>query len=188
MIFRASLIALASLVASIPAAESQTVPAEIGEKTLQTLKALAWQSLPTKIVQSDRKILEIDKSDPSKIVVPDDEARAVIEAARLTARAQKCGLQDLVIANRDALLLRMRRTGKWNESQLLYVNALHLFTVQLLAGKIEPEMEKPETEKPVTAAGETAPAPRAENMGCSEEEKQDISAAVEANEKLPGKS
>ncbi len=182
MIFRASFIALALLAAS-SAAQAQTVQTTIGEKMLRTLKALAWQSLPTKIVQSDGRILEIDKSNPSKIIVPDDEAAEVVEAARLTARAQKCGLQDLVIANRDALLLRMRRTGKWNEGQLQFVNALHLFTVQLLAGKIGDEREKP-----VTAAGETMPAPPAEVSACSEEEKQGISAAVEANEKLPGKS
>ena len=32
---------------------------------------------------------------------------------------------------------RERKTGRWTESQLQYINTLHLFTVQLLLGKVE---------------------------------------------------
>ncbi len=148
----------------------------MSEKTLKTLKALAWQSLPTRIVQSDSRVVEIDKSDPSRIVIPDADAREIIREAHLTARAHKCELQDLVIANRDALLLRERNTGRWTESQLQYINTLHLFTVQLLLGKVGAI----DTEKPSAAM----PSP----VTCNEKEKQEISSAVEAKEKLLGKS
>jgi hypothetical protein len=168
-------------------AAAQTQPArnDISDKALMTLKTLAWQSLPTKIIQSDSKVVEIDKSDPSKIIIPDVDAREVVRAAHLTARAHKCDLQELVIANRDALLLREKKTGRWTESQLQYINTLHLFTVQLLVGKVEiidADRAKSDFDP------KTAPMPPANTKVCNDKEKQDISSAVEANEKLLGKS
>ncbi len=164
-------------------AVAQTPPAawaEVSDKTLKTLKVLAWQSLPSKIVQSDQNVVEIDKSDPSKIIVPDADAREIVRTAYLTARAHKCDLQDLVIANREALLQREKKTGRWTEGQLQYINTLHLFTVQLLLGKVEAvDAGKPPAEYE---------ARKANPIVCNEKEKQDISSAVEANEKLPGKS
>ena len=178
MIFRAFCFAFALLPASIAAAQDPAPDAGVSETTLKTLKALAWQSLPTKIVQGGTKVLEIDKSDPSKIIVPDADAREVVEAAHLTARAQKCDLQELVIASRDALLLRMRKTGRWSESQLQYINTLHLFTVQLLAGK----NGAGEAEKPRAADG-AGSEPPASDAACSDAEKQNILSAVEARER-----
>jgi hypothetical protein len=185
MILRSFCFAFTLLSASISVAQTQTVKNDVSEKTLKTLKALAWQSLPTKIVLSDKKVVEIDKSDPSKIIIPDADAREVIHVAHLTARAHKCDLQELVIANRDALLRRMKQTGKWSESQLQYMNALHLYTVQLLIGKIETV----DATKPLPAFdSKTLPMPPANIVNCSDKEKQEITSAVEANEKLVGKS
>jgi hypothetical protein len=175
MILRSFCLAVSLLYASVAVAQTSEATAEVSDKTLKTLKALAWQSLPSRIVLSDRTIIEIDKSDPSKIIIPDADAREIIREARLTARAHRCDLQDLVIANRDALLLRERKTGHWTESQLQYINTLHLFTVQLLLGKVEAVDARP-------AAAMPSP------VTCNEKEKQEISSAVEANEKLLGKS
>lgn len=161
-------------------AVAQTPPAawaEVSDKTLKTLKVLAWQSLPSRIVQSDKNVVEIDKSDPSKIIIPDSDAREIVRTAYLTARAHKCDLQDLVIANRDALLQREKKRGRWSEGQLQYINTLHLFTVQLLLGKVEAvDAEKPRAEYETRSANPIV---------CNEKEKQDISTAVEANER-PG--
>ncbi len=162
--------------ASAAVAQTSASRTEVSEKTLRTLKALAWQSLPARIIQGENKVIEIDKSDPSKIIIPDADAREIVREASLTARAHKCELQDLVIANRDAILARERQTGRWTESQLQYINTLHLFTVQLLLGKVEViDAEKPSAALPPPVA-------------CNDKEKQEISSAVEANERLPGKS
>jgi hypothetical protein len=174
MILRSFCLAVSLLCASVAAAQSLEASGEVSDKTLKTLKALAWQSLPSRITQSDA-VIEIDKSDSSKIVIPDADAREIIREAHLTARARKCELQDLVIANRDALLLRERKTGRWTESQLQYINTLHLFTVQLLLGKVEAVDAKSEAAVPSPVA-------------CNEKEKREISSAVEANERLLGKS
>jgi len=175
MILRSFCLAVSLLYASVAVAQTSEATAEVSDKTLKTLKALAWQSLPSRIVLSDRTVIEIDKSDPSKIIIPDADAREIIREARLTARAHRCDLQDLVIANRDALLLRERKTGHWTESQLQYINTLHLFTVQLLLGKVEAVDARPAVAMPSPVT-------------CNEKEKQEISSAVEANEKLLGKS
>lgn len=158
------------------AAGAQTLDAtgEVSDKTVKTLKALAWRFLPSRVVQAGRGVIEIDKSDPSKIVIPDVDAREIIREAGLTARAHKCELQDLVIANRDAILEREKKTGRWTEGQLQYINVLHLSTVQLLLGRVDVVDAKPGA---VSSA-----------VTCNEKEKQDISSAVEANEKLLGKS
>ncbi len=185
MLVRSLVLALALLSAPIAVAQTPTPRGDLSDKALATLKALAWQSLPSKIVQSDNRVIEIDKSDPSKIIIPDADAREVIRAANLTARAHKCELQELVIANRDILLLREKKTGKWTESQLQYINTLHLFTVQLMVGKVElvdEERVKQDFDP------KTAPMPPANTKTCNDKEKQDILSAVEANEKLLGKS
>jgi len=175
MILRSFCFAVSLLCASVAGAQTSGATSEVSDKTLKTLKALAWQSLPIRITQSDKTVVEIDKSDPSKIVIPDADAREIIREAHLTARAHKCDLQDLVIANRDALLLREKKTGRWTESQLQYINTLHLFTVQLLLGKVEAVDAKPNAAMPSPVA-------------CNEKEKQEISSAVEANGRLLGKS
>jgi hypothetical protein len=180
MILRSLCFALFLFPAMAPAALGQSTASAVSDSALSTLKALAWQSLPTKILQRNRTVLEIDKSDPSKVVISDEDAREVIHAAELTARAQECHLQELVIANRDALLLRMKKSGKWTEIQLQYVNALHLFTVQLLVRRrIAGQMP---------AFEERALPGFQASAGCSDEEKQKILNAVEANERLLGSS
>jgi len=186
MILRSLCFAFTLFSVSMAVAQTQPAKADISERTLKRLKDLAWQSLPTKIVLSDTKTVEIDKSDPSKIIIPDEDAREVIRAAHLTARAHKCDLPELVVANRDAILLREKAKKKWTESQLHYINALHLYTVQLLVGKIEVvDADKP---KPEFDFNTKAAMPKDNVVKCTDKEKQDILSAVEANEKLVGKS
>jgi hypothetical protein len=185
MMVRSFCFAVTLFAASMASAQTAAVKTDISDKTLRTLKTLAWQSLPTKIIQSDNKVVEIDKSNPSKIIIPDADAREVVRVAHLTARAHRCDLQDLVLANRNALLLRAQKTGRWSESQLQYINTLHLFTVQLLVGKVElVEPEKAKTD----FDPKNAPMPQDNTKVCNEQEKQDILSAVEANEKQLGKS
>ena len=174
MVLRSVCLCVCLFFASAAVAQTLEVTAGVSDKALKTLKALAWKSLPGRITQSDQTVIEIDKSDPSKVIIPDADAREIIREASLTARAHKCDLQELVIANRDALLNREKRTGRWTAGQLQYINTLHLFTVQLLLGKVDVVDAKP-------SAAVTSP------MRCNEKEKEDISSAVEANERLVGK-
>ena len=175
MILRSFCLAVSLLCASVAAAQTLEASGDVSDKTLKTLKALAWQSLPSRITQSDKIVVEIDKSDPLKIVIPDADAREIIREAHLTARARKCELQDLVIANRDALLLREKKTGRWTEKPASVHQHPAPFTVQLLLGKVEDVDAK---------SNAAVPSP----VVCNEKEKREISSAVEANERLLGKS
>jgi len=176
---------IALLASTLAVAQPQAVETDISDKALKTLKALVWRSLPEKIIQSENKSLEIDKSDPSKIVIPDAVAREVVRTANLTARAHKCDLQDLAIANRDALLLREKNTGRWTESQLQYIDSLHLFSVQLLVGKVE-AVDAGHLRSAYNSR--SLPTPSANTGICNEQEKLEILTAIEANEKRFGKS
>ncbi len=186
MVFRSFFFALTMGLACISIAHAQSRQAEISDKTLKTLKALAWRSLPSRIVISEKVVVEIDKSDPAKIIIPDEDAREIVRVAHLSARARSCDLNELVLANREALLRREKARKKWTEAQLQYINSLHLYTVQLLIGKIEgADGEKPKLPRDSAAK---APMQPDNSSACNEKEKQDISSAVEANWKLGGKS
>jgi hypothetical protein len=187
MILRSFFFAFAFAAVCIPLVHAQSAQTEISDKTLKTLKALAWQSLPSKIVISEKSVVEIDKSDPAKIIIPDEDAREIVRVAHLSARARRCDLNELVLANRDALLRREKAKKKWTDAQLQYINSLHLYTVQLLIGKIDSdEADRQRMQHDANAAA--APALTGNASTCNEKEKQEISAAVEANWKLAGKS
>lgn len=178
-------LALAAVIglASAGGAVAQDNKDGISEKTLKTLKTLAWQSLPSKIILADKRVVEINKDDPSQVLIPDADAERIIKAAHLTARAHQCDLQELVIANRDAIMKTEKAKNKWSESQLHFINTLHLYTVQLLVGKIEVAEEGGKADK------KDAPPPKpAATAQCSDSEKNEILAAVEAYEKQDGKS
>ncbi len=182
MLLHSVALAAALGLASAGAAVAQDKKDGVNPKTLKTLKTLAWQSLPSKIILADKRVVEINKSDPSQIIVPDEDAERIVRAAHLTARAHQCDLQELVIANRDAIMKAEKAKNKWSESQLHYINTLHLYTVQLLVGKIEVAEEGKGDKQ-----GASAPAKPAA-VQCSDNEKKEILAAVEAYEKLAGKS
>ena len=148
MVLRSFFFALAMGSACISIACAQSPRTEISDRDLKTLKILAWQSLPSKIVISEKVVVEIDKSDPAKIIIPDEDAREIVHVAHLSARARRCNLNELVLANRDALLRREKARKKWSDAQLQYINSLHLYTVQLLIGKIEgADGEKPKSQR-----------------------------------------
>jgi hypothetical protein len=169
---------------SLAAAQTPAVEADISDKALRTLKSLVWRSLPAKISLSENRFLEIDKSDPSKIVIPDAVAREVVRVASLTARAHKCDLQGLAISNRDALLSRERSTGRWTESQLQYIDTLHLFSLRLLVGKVEAANAD---RWPPVYDSKSLQMPSANTSICDEQEKRDILTAIQASQKLVGK-
>jgi len=176
--FLATPVAIAQTAA--PKGQPAAAKTDVSDKTLNTLKELAWQSLPTKIVMSDQKTVLIDKADRSKVVIPDPDARDVIKLAYLSARAHRCNMQELVIANRDAILKREKSKNKWTESQLIYINRLHLYTVQLLVGNVE--LQDADKAKPQYETNPNVPIPDgAKFTACNDKEKQDIQAAVEAN-------
>ena len=110
---------------------------ELSDKSVLTLMQYAWSLVPNKFTSPDGKVIEVDKSKPSEVVVPMETAREAIKVARLSAYAQVCDLIEEQRANYHTFMKREEAKGKWSDQQLLFINQLHLFTVMTLTGKVK---------------------------------------------------
>ena len=132
---RLALVALAmgSVAGPLPArAQSQSV----SDESVRRLMEYAWQQTPPRFTKPDNTTVEIDKKKPETASIPVDVAREVIIAARRTALAQICKLDEHQIANYRSLMMREAQKKKWSEQQMVYINMLHLTTVQIFSGDI----------------------------------------------------
>jgi hypothetical protein len=132
---RAGLAALLLLTASCGSAAAQNK--ELSDKSVLTLMQYAWSLVPNKFTSPDGKVIEVDKSKPSEVVVPMETAREAIKVARLSAYAQVCDLIEEQRANYQTFMKREQAKAKWTDQQLLFINQLHLFTVMTLTGKVK---------------------------------------------------
>ena len=132
---RAGIGAVLALAAACGPASAQNK--ELSDKSVLTLMQYAWSLVPNKFTSPDGKVIEVDKSKPSEVVVPMDTAREAIKVARLSAFAQVCDLIEEQRANYHTFMKREEAKGKWSDQQLLFINQLHLFTVMTLTGKVK---------------------------------------------------
>jgi len=132
---RAGIGAVLALAAACGPASAQNK--ELSDKSVLTLMQYAWSLVPNKFTSPDGKVIEVDKSKPSEVVVPMDTAREAIKVARLSAYAQVCDLIEEQRANYHTFMKREEAKGKWSDQQLLFINQLHLFTVMTLTGKVK---------------------------------------------------
>ena len=113
-------------------AQSQT----LSDESVRKLMDYAWQQTPPRFTKPDSTVVEIDIKKPETVVVPTDVAREVIIAARRSALAQICKLEEEQVDNYRSLMLREVAKKKWSEQQVVFINMLHLTTVQIFAGDI----------------------------------------------------
>jgi hypothetical protein len=132
---RAGIGAVLALAAACGPASAQNK--ELSDKSVLTLMQYAWSLVPNKFTSPDGKVIEVDKSKPSEVVVPMETAREAIKVARLSAYAQVCDLIEEQRANYHTFMKREEAKGKWSDQQLLFINQLHLFTVMTLTGKVK---------------------------------------------------
>ncbi len=132
---RAAIGAVLALVACCGPASAQNK--ELSDKSVLTLMQYAWSLVPNKFTSPDGKVIEVDKSKPSEVVVPMETAREAIKVARLSAYAQVCDLIEEQRANYQTFMKREEAKAKWTDQQLLFINQLHLFTVMTLTGKVK---------------------------------------------------
>jgi hypothetical protein len=110
---------------------------EISDKAVKSFMEYAWSMTPAKFTKPDGKTIEIDKKNRTTVEVPQDVARDIIKAARLSAHAQTCNLPEEQVLNYRSLMKREENKKKWSEPQMIYINQLHLVTVMLLNGKLQ---------------------------------------------------
>lgn len=114
------------------AAQTQT----LSDESVRKLMMYAWQQTPPRFTKPDNNVVVIDRTKPELAYVPIDVGREVIIAARRSALAQICKLDEHQLANYRSMMLREALKKKWTEQQMVFINMLHLTTVQIFAGDI----------------------------------------------------
>ena len=161
---------------------------EAGELSLKSVKLItgfALTTIPSEIKQPDGKIIKIDRNNLDRILVPLDDARRIIVAARNSAHAQICDLPELQAENYLALMRQEQAKNKWTPEQMLFINRLHLFTVMWLTGNVK-FMEKDKDGKKEPAV--VSEPDKGEKKSCSADEKAKVKANIEAYLKSAQKS
>ncbi|MGI9385359.1 MAG: hypothetical protein ACR2PO_19585 [Methyloligellaceae bacterium] len=132
---------LAALVAGAgagpTAAQGAQKKKQPSDRAVRVIVSFAWTLVPEEYETAEGKKVKVDKSDPAKFMIPMEDARRVIRVAHVSANAQICDLAEHQAANYVKLMKREKVSKKWSEKQLLFINRLHLFTVQWLTGNVE---------------------------------------------------
>lgn len=171
--------------AAVPEAQKK---GGLSDSAVRVLMSYAFSVIPDEQAGSDGKQVKLDKSDPNKFLIPDEDARRIIRAATRSAYAEACELPDLAQANYQALIRSERARKIWTEQQLLMVNALFLFSASYFAGNVKITQQG---EAANAAAGAANP-PKEATPGletslvtpkrpqCPPEQKQKVVAAINA--------
>ena len=165
------------------AAKTDKESDELSLKSVKLITGFALTTIPSEIKQPDGKVIKIDRSNLDKILVPLDDARRVIIAARNSAHAQMCDLPELQAENYLALMRTEQAKNKWSQEQMLFINRLHLFTVMWLTGNVK-FLEKDGKKEPQVIAEPD----KGEKKSCSADEKAKVKTNIEAYLKSAQKS
>ena len=158
----------------------------MSERGVRNMVFYAFSLIPDNVKGPDGKMGPVDKSDPNKFMIPEEDARRVIRAATRSAYADVCGLPELGKANYKAMMTEEASKQSWSKEQLLMIEALHLFAVSFFTGKASfsetPESASPGGEEPAAKGGaeaetvQKAPPPPA----CPPEQRQKVESAINA--------
>jgi hypothetical protein len=148
---------------------------DISDKSVEAFMEYAWSMTPAKFTKPNGAVVEINKKERDKIIVPVESAREIIRAGRMTAHAQLCDLSELQVLNYRSLMKRESEKKKWSEQQMIYVNQLHLTTVMLLTGKIQLVEQEGGGKQPVVEDTRAA-----DSKSCTEEQRGKVKVLIEA--------
>lgn len=110
---------------------------DLSDRSVRVLQSFAWQIMPSEYETKKGKKIKVTGVDPKKFMIPVQDARRVIVAARRSAYAQICELPEHQAANYQRLMASEQNLKKWSPEQLLFINRLHLFTVMWLTGNVK---------------------------------------------------
>ena len=164
-----------AVIGAICAAAPSAFAQDISDKSVEAFMEYAWSMTPAKFTKPSGAVIEINKKEREKVVVPIETAREIIRAGRMTAHAQLCELPDLQVLNYRSLMKRESDKKKWSEQQMIYVNQLHLTTVMLLTGKIQLVEQEGGGKQPVVEDTRAADA-----KSCTEEQRKKVKDIIDA--------
>jgi hypothetical protein len=156
----------------------------LSDSAVRVLMTYAFSVIPEQQPGPDGKPVKVDKSDPKVFLIPDEDARRVIRAATRSAYAEACQLENLAVANYQAMMQSEMAKKVWSEQQLLMINALHKFSSSYFSGdaKITEVPDEGDAAAPPSEAqpGQSADLAAPKRPQCPPEQKQKVENAINA--------
>ncbi len=156
----------------------------LSDSAVRVLMTYAFSVIPEQQPGPDGKPVKVDKSDPKVFLIPDEDARRVIRAATRSAYAEACQLENLAVANYQAMMQSEIAKKVWSEQQLLMINALHKFSSSYFSGdaKITEVPDEGDAAAPPSEAqpGQSADLVAPKRPQCPPEQKQKVENAINA--------
>jgi hypothetical protein len=156
----------------------------LSDSAVRVLMTYAFSVIPEQQPGPDGKPVKVDKTDPKVFLIPDEDARRVIRAATRSAYAEACQLENLALANYQAMMQSEIAKKVWSEQQLLMINALHKFSSSYFSGNAK-ITEVPDEGDTAAATSEAQPGQGADLVApkrpqCPPEQKQKVENAINA--------
>jgi hypothetical protein len=156
----------------------------LSDSAVRVLMTYAFSIIPEQQPGPDGKPIKVDKTDPNLFLIPDEDARRVIRAATRSAYAEACQLENLALANYQAMMQSEMAKKIWSEQQLLMINALHKFSSSYFSGNAK-ITEVPDEADTAAAKGDAQPSQGADLVApkrpqCPPEQKQKVENAINA--------
>jgi hypothetical protein len=167
-----------------PAAPEGEKKGGLSDSAVRVLMTYAFSIIPEEQPGPGGKPVKIDKTDPKLFLIPDEDARRVIRAATRSAYAEACQLENLAMANYQAMMQSEIAKKVWSEQQLLMINALHKFSSSYFSGNAM-ITEVPDGGEAAAAKSDAQPSQGAEIVApkrpaCPPEQKQKVENAINA--------
>lgn len=167
-----------------PAAPEGDKKGGLSDSAVRVLMTYAFSLIPEAQPGPDGKPVKVDKTDPNVFLIPDEDARRVIRAATRSAYAEACQLENLALANYQAMMQSEMAKKVWSEQQLLMINALHKFSSSYFSGNAK-ITEVPDEGGAAVAKGDAPPSQGADLVApkrppCPPEQKQKVENAINA--------
>jgi hypothetical protein len=110
---------------------------KLSDSAVRVMLTFAISILPDEIPSKSGKMVKLDKSDPSKYLIPLDDARRVIRVATRSAYAEVCGLPEFEKANFETMLRSEQARQTWSADQMRFIQVLHTFATSYFAGNVK---------------------------------------------------
>src|SRR5262245_7403380 len=157
----------------------------MSERSVNVMSTLAFSIMPEEYPGPDGKPVKVNKSNPNKYLIPMDDARRVIRVATRSAYAEACGLIELERANYQALMKNEEARKTWSNDQLMFIRALHVFSVSYFTGTMQITTTEQESDvKPAQTAGDLATKDKAPTPAQKPQAKEESKPQVFAPKKL----
>lgn len=142
--------------AAAPAPAGAEDKSKLSDSAVRVLMTYAFSIIPDEIDGPDGKKIKVDRASPNAFMIPVEDARKVIRVATRSAYAEVCGLPELERANYQTLVKGEEARNVWSNDQIIFIKALHMFSVSYFTGNIKIK-EEPVKEEEVTRAPQTGP-------------------------------